>query len=262
MCQNRKITPGKIKYDFFFYFYRWFLHMYLFAAPFSMCILYLAICRYFYNMNVPENIYSTLDFLLGNDRQSLVSPASAILALTLVTVQSTKRLYETLFVNVFSDAKMNITHYFAGFIHYAGLNLAILGESEGFVGDSEVNFENSLSLLDCLAALIFLLMSYQQLKSNFILANLRKNEKGVVVTKEHKIPTGGYFEYISNPLQFTEIVMYAMLQIVLRNSSTYSYIYMWVLVNQFVTGLLSHQWYKKNFKDYPPSRKIIVPYLL
>ena len=42
-------------------------------------------------------------------------------------------MYETQSISVFSDAKMNIAHYLAGFIHYAGVILAILGESEGFI---------------------------------------------------------------------------------------------------------------------------------
>lgn len=75
-------------------------------------------------------------------------------------------------------------------------------------------------------------MSYQQLQTNIILANLRKDKKGIVVTKEHKIPRGGLFNYISSPLQFTEIGMYTAIQIIINESKTYYIFCMWVVINQ------------------------------
>lgn len=71
-----------------------------------------------------------------------------------------------------------------------------------------------------------------QLKSNFILAGLRKNQHGNVVTKEHKIPFGGLFNYISNPLQLTEIMIYLMLSGILYQASTFHYITLFVIINQ------------------------------
>lgn len=71
-----------------------------------------------------------------------------------------------------------------------------------------------------------------QLESNFILARLRKNQYGDVVTKEHKIPIGGLFNYISNPLQLTEILMYLMLSGILWQASTFHYVTLFVIINQ------------------------------
>ena len=45
--------------------------MYIFAAPLSAYTLYLTVNKYFYNQDIPESIYSILDFLLGSDRQPL-----------------------------------------------------------------------------------------------------------------------------------------------------------------------------------------------
>lgn len=80
--------------------------------------------------------------------------------------------------------------------------------------------------------LICLYSSYMQLKSNFILVGLRKNQHGDVITKEHKIPFGGLFKYISNPLQLTEIIIYIMLSVILWQASTFHYITIWVIINQ------------------------------
>ena len=95
-----------------------------------------------------------------------------------------------------------------------------------------MKFQNSLFISDWISATIFLWASYHQLQSNYILSSLRKNEEGVVVTKEYKIPSGGLFDYISNPLQFTEIVLYGCLQIILKDSSSYPVMFAWVITNQ------------------------------
>jgi 3-oxo-5-alpha-steroid 4-dehydrogenase 3 len=36
----------------------------------------------------------------------------------------------------------------------------------------------------------------------------------------------------------------------------------WVLVNQVVAALMSHNWYKRTFNNYPSNRKAIIPFLL
>ena len=62
-----------------------------------------------------------------------VSPAHTLLAITLMTIQMSKRLYESHFVNVFSDAKMNLVQYIMSFIHYIFVVAVIVGESDIFV---------------------------------------------------------------------------------------------------------------------------------
>ncbi|XP_051160734.1 polyprenol reductase-like [Leptopilina boulardi] len=240
---------------------KWFGHFYIVTAPLAIYSLFLTVNKYFYNENIPENIYFILDLLMGHNRKPLVSLPQTILALFLISTHLIRRIYETQFVNVFSDLKINIFHYIVAFFHYFSFIVAILGESEGLVRGFEQNSHNTLKAKHLIAAIIFLWMSYQQLQTNIILANLRKDKKGIVVTKEHKIPRGGLFNYISSPLQFTEIGMYTAIQIIINESKTYYIFCMWVVINQFISGLLSHQWHKTTFKNYPPSRKILIPYL-
>lgn len=185
----------------------------------------------------------------------LVPAKNVILAIVILNIQCWKRAYETCYVNVFSDQKMNISVYLTGFIHYAGIFLCIIGESEGFIrGIFSKMFANILSFviihivlisdshtsvilyklttIELICMLICLWSSCMQLKSNFILARLRKNQYGNVVSKEHKIPFGGLFKYISNPLQLTEIIIYTMLSVILWQASTFHYITIWVITNQ------------------------------
>ncbi|XP_057325192.1 polyprenol reductase [Microplitis mediator] len=242
---------------------RYFSHFYLFAAPLSTTVLLLCIYRYFYLGNLPEVIFTILDFLFNSSRKALVTSEQTITAITMITIQCWKRLYETHCVSVYSDAKMNISHYIVGFIHYIGTITCIIGESSGFVKGSDYDFHwSKLNSICIISAVFFLLSSYEQLKTNFILAHLRKNEKGVVVTKSYKIPNGRLFQYITAPLQLTEIIMYFTLTIILWQSSSFYYIFIWVLVNQTETAISSHRWYKKTFKNYPNHRKIYIPFLI
>lgn len=71
-----------------------------------------------------------------------------------------------------------------------------------------------------------------QYRSNIILSNLRKDKDGVVITKKYKVPHGELFNYITAPLQFTEIILYLCLLIILRNGSMFYYVAVWVVINQ------------------------------
>ena len=115
------------------YFNRWFKHFYYFAAPLSCAVLTLAFFKYFHGTPTPEFVYWILDILYGHDRQPSISSECALLAMFLLTVQCCKRWYETNYISVFSNAKMNISHYLVGFIHYIGVITCIIGEADGFV---------------------------------------------------------------------------------------------------------------------------------
>lgn len=63
----------------------------------------------------------------------LVPAENVIIAIIIFHVQCWKRLYETTYVNVFSDQKIHLIHYLIGYIHYLGSLLCFIGESEGFI---------------------------------------------------------------------------------------------------------------------------------
>ncbi|XP_063993319.1 polyprenol reductase isoform X2 [Diachasmimorpha longicaudata] len=239
---------------------RWFFHFYIFAAPVATVSFLILVNRYFLGGEVPQVVLWLLDFQLGSSRKALVSSEKCFIAISLMTIHCWKRLYETTCVSVFSNARINVSHYIIGYVHYLGTFTCILGESQGFVKDSRFRFHwSNLTFLDYLCALIFLSASYLQLHSNYILSSLRKDRRGVVITKSYKIPRGGLFDYVTGALQFTEITIYIMLTIILWKSSTYHYICLWVLMNQVQTAMDSDKWYRSAFKDYPKARKICLP---
>lgn len=89
-----------------------------------------------------------------------------------------------------------------------------------------------LTIMQLICASIFLWSTYKQLRTNFILAGLRKNQHGDVVTNEYKIPYGELFNYISNPLELMEILVYLMISAILWQASTFHYITIFVIMNQ------------------------------
>jgi 3-oxo-5-alpha-steroid 4-dehydrogenase 3 / polyprenol reductase len=95
-----------------------------------------------------------------------------------------------------------------------------------------------------------------------IFINLRKNKTGNVVTETHLLPKGGLFKYVSSPHMTCEIAMYLVLFIVLHQNTSYIYCLAWVITNQLANALLTHQWYKDTFSDYPTARKALIPYIL
>ena len=241
---------------------RWFKHFYIFAAPTSSYVLYLVVYKYLLNGHIPNTVTWILNKSLGTNRQPLVSPESTFLASVLLCLHCWKRLYETTCVNIFSDKMMNMLHYIIGFYHYIGTLLCVIGESEGFSGDSDATISwNRITYIQLLCAVVFILSSYAQLRANYALSNLRKDKDEKVNSKVYKIPQTGLFEYVSGALQFTEILIYLTASIILWQSSTFHYVTIWVIVNQTSTAMLTHKWYIQTFKNYPKSRKILVPYL-
>jgi len=120
----------------------------------------------------------------------------------------------------------------------------------------------NLSLNQVLGVIIFIWAWYKEHQSAVILADLRKDEKGQVVSMAHKIPQGGLFELISCPHMTCEILIYVAIYLILQNSTTFFYIVVWVASNQIQVALFNHSWYKKTFEAYPKHRKAIIPYVL
>lgn len=241
---------------------RWFKHFYMFAAPASTFVLYLVVRRYLFGAPVPSIVIWILDLLLGTQRKPLVTSESTFLGAILIFLQSWKRLYETQVVSIFSDNKMNIMHYIAGFTHYAGTLICIIGESDGFVGGTKGSFSWSrITCLQLVCAFIFVTSTYMQLRSNLILRKLRLTKDSKTVTGGYKIPHGELFDYVTGALQLTEIILYLTLAIILWHSYTYYFVLLWVVTNQTECALLSHWWYQKTFPNYPKSRKALIPYM-
>ena len=92
-------------------------------------------------------------------------------------------------------------------------------------------------------------------QSDTILINLRKpGETG------YKIPQGGFFNWISCPNHFGEIIEWTGFAIMTWSISGLAFA-IWTAVNLIPRALDHHKWYHKTFENYPKSRKGVIPFL-
>ncbi|XP_070503401.1 polyprenal reductase [Chironomus tepperi] len=245
----------------------WFKHFYIFAVIWSWMGLILAISVYFQNYQPPLLFYKYLDFSCGSNREIEITRLETLTALSLITVQCTRRFIETNFLQIFSKkSKINLTHYFCGFLHYYGIVILIIAKSDGF--NTENNQQAHIIdgvkdvFLAFLTTVVFLYLNYKQFETNMIFINLRKLKSGKIMTEHHALPKGGLFKYVSSPHMFTEVGMYVIMYVLLYKNSTYTYCLFWVISNQTCNAILTHKWYVETFKDYPKDRKSIIPFLL
>ncbi|CAH1266764.1 SRD5A3 [Branchiostoma lanceolatum] len=191
---------------------------------------------------------------------TLSDHVSVLLALILLEFQMIRRLWECLYVSIFSDVSVHLVHYLLGMIYYLAVPISIIAEGPKLDG-------TRLSLSDVrwshvIGTGLFIWSFWQQNKAHIILANLRKDKRGYVVTRGHKIPYGGWFEYVSNPHYLAELLMYLSIIIVLGGEHYLSWVIQgYILVELGLCGWITHNWYRTKFDNYPSSRSILIPYI-
>ncbi|KAG9510175.1 Cationic amino acid transporter 2, partial [Fragariocoptes setiger] len=193
---------------------RWFSHFYLIAfGSFSLALAY---ALFQYTDTSFKRRYSHLLNLnyvfakLTHERiKDVHTVTSNIFAIMLMLFQVTRRLYECLFVSVFSDSgKINILHYTFGcsFYVFAALSLVcpITVEPNPDI-TIQLILANLVTIGRSLAFIVFVYASLVQHKCHIILANLRKDKSGRVITDQHFVPSGYLFEFITCPHFLAEI---------------------------------------------------------
>ncbi len=134
----------------------------------------------------------------------------------------------------------------------AGLNGYYLAELAP-VDDYNTNWFYSLHFIS--GFILFFIGVFINLKSDSILINLRApGETG------YKIPNGFLFNYISSPNLFGEIIEWSGFALMAWNLPALTFM-VWTLANLVPRAKNHHDWYLKNFSDYPKERKIIFPFV-
>jgi 3-oxo-5-alpha-steroid 4-dehydrogenase 1 len=95
--------------------------------------------------------------------------------------------------------------------------------------------------------------------------NLSSDEKLIHLRKisinGYQIPYGGFFNRISCPNFFGEIIEWLGYAILCWSLPALSF-FVWTCCNLIPRALDHHHWYRKQFVNYPPERKALFPYLL
>jgi 3-oxo-5-alpha-steroid 4-dehydrogenase 1 len=92
--------------------------------------------------------------------------------------------------------------------------------------------------------------------SDYSLLHLRKNNE-----LGYKIPYNFLFKYISCPNYFGEIMEWFGFVIICWSLPAFAF-WIWTVANLLPRALSHHQWYNKQFSDYPKNRKALFPFIL
>ena len=92
--------------------------------------------------------------------------------------------------------------------------------------------------------------------SDSILLGLRNSER-----RHYSIPKGGLFRTVSCPNYLGEIVEWGGFALMVWSLPALSF-FIWTVVNLVPRALDHHRWYKKQFDDYPPQRRALIPFLI
>ena len=110
----------------------WFTHFYGWGViwNYSLFSVYTINCIFHSGISIPI-IGPVIDSITGSLFQQHCSTLSqchfnVLLVLMLLCVQVTRRLYECLYVTVFSKSRMHIVHYVLGFYFYTAVGLTAL----------------------------------------------------------------------------------------------------------------------------------------
>jgi 3-oxo-5-alpha-steroid 4-dehydrogenase 1 len=76
----------------------------------------------------------------------------------------------------------------------------------------------------------------------------------------YSIPGGFLFDYISSPNLFGEIIEWAGFALMAMNLPALTFA-VWTAANLLPRAKNHHDWYRRNFPDYPPKRKAVLPFL-
>jgi 3-oxo-5-alpha-steroid 4-dehydrogenase 1 len=79
--------------------------------------------------------------------------------------------------------------------------------------------------------------------------------------EEYVLPKGWFFNYISCPHYFGEIIEWGGWAILTWSLPGFAF-FIFTFANLFPRGMASHKWYKQKFADYPSGRKAIIPFVI
>lgn len=252
----------------------YFAHFYIYAAALHSALLFVVLNVYMYGVELPDWMFHAFDFLATKGRaRSGVTPESVLMALALMTVQVWFRMHECLHVNAPSKAKINVLHYLTGFFHYTCVGCGIVSHAPGLLRPHSLHVQGeehtlkwihiqlkltNVTLMQVLAAGLFIWAMKHQRIAHKILARTKRQAQQ---SGGYGLPSGDWFELVSCPHYTAECLLYiSLLTILGPDHTTAILLLVWVLANQIMVALMSHQWYKDNFPNY--SKKAIIPYVL
>lgn len=242
---------------------RWFWHFYAVSVVWNGLLLILLLKTILLEEGFPQWLVSTLSFLKGEQPAAGSDyPLSVLLIHILLWAHCLRRLLECQFVSVFSNGVIHVVQYAFGLSYYIFLGLTVLcvdisSPDEGSSLLSQLCWHHATGIG------LFMWASWLQHHSLALLANLRTGNTGAVETLAYCMPHGCWFDLVSCPHYFAEVLIYISMAFCLGSTSvTWWLVVLYVLFNQALAAQLCHEFYQNKFEDYPPKRKAFIPFVL
>uniref|UniRef100_A0A8C8VGX4 Polyprenal reductase n=1 Tax=Pelusios castaneus TaxID=367368 RepID=A0A8C8VGX4_9SAUR len=242
---------------------RWFSHFYILSVIWNGFLLLLLIQALFQARPFPVWLHDLLSALGGasQNKDEGEKSLSALLVLILLWLHSFRRLIECLCISVFSNGALHIVQYCFGLGYYIAIGLTVLCQVPANASKGKDLFMQ-ICWYHILGILIYIWASVHQHRCHVILANLRKNKSGKVVNLGHSVPFGDWFDRVSCPHYFAELLIYISMAITFGfHNLTWWLLVMYVLFNQALAAVLCHEFYVNKFSSYPTHRKAFIPFL-
>jgi len=160
-----------------------------------------------------------------------------------------KRELETLFVHRFSHGTMPLSNLFKNSSYYWGFAALVAY----FV--NHPLYTPPKEPLVIFGLILFVVNEIGNLITHIILKNLRP-----AGTKERRIPRGFLFEFVSCPNYFCEILAWIGFTIMTQSIASLLFT-IFGAAQMLVWAQKKHSLYRKEFPDYPRSRKILIPFV-
>ncbi|KAG5519377.1 hypothetical protein PMAC_002003 [Pneumocystis sp. 'macacae'] len=219
---------------------KWFIHFYV-VSTISNCFWIVQICRCRFYGNCSLITYFSLDTM-----QSLYEVYVCVL---FMSVHGVRRLYESVFIQKHSNARMWIGHYFLGMTYYLFCGLGMWCEGGGNLQNSEQTFNGlehiSKAVTVFLSVLVYIFFSWIQHSTHISLSRLRLDPNA----SRYSLPTSGLFKYLMCPHYISEIGIYFSFVLATHiQNKTIFIIFIWVIVILTISASETYRWYLRTFR--------------
>ncbi|XP_070949482.1 polyprenal reductase isoform X4 [Macaca nemestrina] len=158
---------------------RYFSHFYIISVLWNGFLLWCLSQSLFLGAPFPSWLHGLLRILGAAQFQGGELALSAFLVLVFLWLHSIRRLFECLYVSVFSNVMIHVVQYCFGLVYYVLVGLTVLSQVPMDGRNAYVTGKNVLMQarwFHILGMMMFIWSSAHQYKCHVILGNLRKNK--------------------------------------------------------------------------------------
>ncbi|XP_064613893.1 polyprenol reductase-like [Liolophura sinensis] len=237
---------------------RWFL-----ALGVNLVLVYSALRAYVSGVPAYGWVSAAVDSVSLADAQP-EDHLSVVLASGLLTIHLIQKLDQSVFVHVYSSSTQGPLDFLAPYLYAAGVSLTLFAQAPALHGTTEPWFHwSSFKWYHLLGVGLFAWVTYQDHACQPALSNTRRNRAGHIVTVDHKLPKGGWYDTVACPGYLMTVLSHVAIGVTLGPQHGSWWVCTgYVTISHVVRALERRRWYRLKYEDFPRSRKAIFPKLL